>query len=140
MDPATEARISTSGTTVDCTGAPPFGFEFHDDWLFGWMLRDRHVVWEAGNPPSEREQFELSLMYVASAQEQASARRQRSVTVALDEKAHAYLERVAANTAPLSDSGLPWSELSGEVTPDAVRGFNVRAVGLRLTGWRYRSS
>lgn len=135
VDPETSLRAATSGTTVDHTGARPYQVEFAPDTLYAWPGPDRHRVVELGDPPSEREEFTLELLYVAtSSSEQAKSRRLRSVSEAVDTRAHEYMARVAANKAPRT--GLPWSELGGEINPDTIRGFNVRGVGLRLTGWR----
>ena len=134
LDPETSTRMSTSGTTVDHTGAQPFNLEFQPDWLYAWPGRDLHETLEAGDPPSIRERFELHLVYIGdSGGEQAISRRLRAVSDALDAKAHAYLGRVAANQAP---RGGLWSDLGAELTPDTIRGFNVRGAALRLTGWR----
>jgi hypothetical protein len=133
----TALRTATSGTVVDHTGARPFEVEQSDNHLFAWPVTDRHEVFEAGDPPSTRERFALTLMYVADASEQARAKRLREVSVALDAKSHLYLSRIAVSRTPPDGSPLPWSELAGEVNPDTIRGFNVRAVGLRVSGWRY---
>ena len=137
IDPATGLRTATSGTTVDHSGAAPYELEFAPNRLYGWVASDRHENWEAGDPPSVRERFALTLLFVIdSGDEQAQGRRLRSVSEALDYRAHAYMTLVEQNKAPKSDSALPWSELTGEITPDTTRGFNVRGVGLRLSGWR----
>lgn len=134
IDPDTSIRPATSGTTVDHSGAAAFNLEFDPDRLYGWPTADRHEVFEAGDPPSERERFTLDLLYVADSRgEQAASRRLRSVSEAVDAKAHGYLALIAAHKA----LGTLWDDLRGEINPDTIRGFNVRGVGLRLTGWRY---
>lgn len=136
MDAVTGIRTATSGTSVDHTGAQPFELEFAPDRLYAWPGRDSHETFEAGDPPSIRERFEVIAYYVAdSGDEQAASRRLRSVSTALDTKAHAYMAIVAANQAP-TGPGAPWGNLGGEINPDVVRGFDVRGVALRLTGWR----
>lgn len=137
MDAETALRTATSGTTVDHTAARPYQVEFQPNTLYAWPGPDRHVVTEAGNPPSEREEFTLELLYCAtSSSEQAKSQALRAVSAVVDAKAHAYMAVVAANKAPSSNPDAPWSELRGEINPDTIRGFNVRGVGLRLTGWR----
>ena len=86
-----------------------------------------------GVAPSPEQPQQSSQPHHASAAEEAATRRQRQVTQTLDTKAHAYLATIATNKAR---TGF-WQDLTGEVDPDTVRGFNVRAVGIRVTGWRY---
>ena len=136
VDGTTGLRPATSGVSVDHNGARPWQVELAPGTLYGWPGADRHRVFELGDPPSEREEFQLELLYVAESGEQAKSRMQRAISSAIDTKAHEYAAVVAANKAPKSDAGLPWSELNLEINPDTVRGFNVRGVGLRLTGWR----
>lgn len=135
VDASTSLRTSTSGTVVDHVGARPFGVDLDPDRLYGWLVQDRHAeVFEAGDPPSYREEFGFTLMYVAETDEQARSRRSRAVSEVLDARAHSYLGLVAAN--PVRD-GL-WTDLWGELDPSAVLGFSVRGFALRMNGWRYR--
>ena len=134
IDLATALRPATSGTTVDHAAARPFEFEFDGDRLYGWPAAARHQVMEVGNPPSFRQNFTLDLAYViGNGGEQAKARRSRAVSLALDVKAETYLSVLASNVE-LAGS---WEEIVGELNPDVIRGFDVRGIGLRLTGWRY---
>lgn len=130
---ADDWRPSTSGTKVDHAGAKPFEVEMEPDRLYGWLIEDRHSIFEVGNPPSQREDFAFSVLYVAEAGEQARQRRGRALSAALDGRAHLYLERLAALV-----SNVPtWEHLTGELDSDTVQGFSVRGFGLRLEGHRY---
>lgn len=134
VDPDSALRTATSGTVVDHTGARPYQVEFSPNTLYAWPGADRHRVTEAGNPPSEREEFTVEVLYVAtSSSEQARSKRLREVSADVDARAHEYMAIVAANKA---HAGGVWADLGGEVNPDTIRGFNVRGVGLRLNGWR----
>lgn len=132
-DPDTALRTATSGTVVDHAGARPFSVDLAPDRLYGWLLEDRHVVWELGDPPSERENFSFALLYVAESDEQAASRRSRGVSEAMDAKAEGYLAAIAAGRSSAS-----WEEISGGVDRAVVTGFSVRGIGLRVDGWRYR--
>jgi len=137
IDLETGLRAAASGTVVDHSGARPFDLEFDHDYLYGWVNDDRHVTAETGDPPSIRENFTLELIYAADSQgEQAASRRLRSVSEVIDAKAHEYLALIAANVA----YGDAWQDLTGQINPDTIRGFNVRGVGLRLTGYRYKEA
>jgi len=134
IDPVTDIRPATSGTSVDHAAAKPFEVEFEVDRLYAWPGSDRHVTMESGRPPSIQERFTIDLAYVvASLGEQARARRRRSVSAAIDTKLHAYLAVIADNV----QFGALWDDLAGEINPDVIRGFDVRAGGIRLTGRRY---
>jgi hypothetical protein len=133
MDATTGLRTSTSGTTVHHTGARPFQTEFAPDSVFAWLTADRHGTFEVGNPPSVREDFVVTVLFVAESGEQAREVPSRAVSTVVDAKAHAYLERIAANQSRVGF----WQDIGGEINAESMRGFDVRGAGLRVSGWRY---
>ena len=131
MNPDTAIRRATSGTEVDHTGARPFSIDLGPERLYGWLTEDRHLTFETG--PAYRENFAFSLLLVLPAGEQADAQRSRSLSEAIDTRAHLLLDRIAANA-----TAGPWMELGGGIDDAALTGFSVRGIGLRVSGWRYR--
>lgn len=126
-----------SGTVVDLNAAEPVIWQ--PNHLYLWDEGDQHALAGVGNPPEEREVFEVTAIYVADSQdEEAKQRRTRAVSEALDLKRHEYAAAIAANRSKyVSGGATPWSHLESSLDADFVRDINVRGFALRITGYRF---
>jgi hypothetical protein len=141
IDPGTDLRTSTSGVVVDHSGEEPFRTDFAPNVLYGRPVADEHQRQGVGGATTtpEVERFTLELSYVVDSQAEYDAkRRKRSVSDALDGKAHDYAALIRRNRSRYDDgTPAPWHDLNlSGLDWSRLRSLNVRGVTLRLTGYR----
>lgn len=137
-DPEGNRSIAaSSGVTVDLNGAQPFTYAANT--LYAWATSEEHPLNESANPPKELEVFEVAFVFVADAgDEEPKQRRRRTVSDALDAKAHSWLDLIRRNRSRYEGGAeAPWHHLAGRLDPDLVRNFNARGIALRVSGYRY---
>lgn len=132
--------LEPPGTTVlkDDTAERPFNWAANT--LYIYPVSDLHADADVGNPPTIRENFAIEAVYVADSQgEESKKERLRSVSTALDTKAHAYAAILA--NARFRGTGRPWEDARvTSVDWDRLRQLDVRGVAVRITGWRYKEA
>ena len=125
--------VATSGTVVDLNMRRPV--EHEADHLYVWPIVHTHATEGAGNPPEDREDFQLQLLYVVErGEEEPAMQARRDVSDALDARAELYAERVAANRVKYPT----WQHAYvSTVQHDTVVTFGARGIGLVVSGYRY---
>lgn len=131
--------IADSGTIVDLNMSRPDLFEAGH--LYVWPTSHRHVLEGAGNPAEERCLSEWTALYVIDREdEEAQVSIRRDVSVALDEKAHAYAAAIATHRVKLANgSTAPWDHIQTEIDHGANRTFGVRGIAARISAYRIAS-
>jgi hypothetical protein len=113
--------------TIDRAASQPY--EYLPNTLYAWEEGSSRRSFESG--PTVREDFEILLVYVVAAAEEALLARDRDVSIALDTKRTAYLDAIRQN------SGIPpWSYITASSDPDMIRQFEVRGIAIRVSGYR----
>lgn len=132
--------------TVHDNAAAPLDAEVdiaaNEQHLWVWLVEDTHELSGAGNPPEEREVFEIDAMYITvDSGEREQGKRLRSVSQSLDTKLHAYTALIAANRSRYANgTRAPWDHLATSVSSlEDYRGLDARGFVLRITGYRNRT-
>ena len=137
-DSGSRTATADSGTTVDLNMRRPV--EHDADHLYVWPTVHTHTPEGAGNPPEEREDFVIQLLYTAEREgEEAQLHARRDVSDALVARAELYAQRVRDNRSKFANgSAAPWQHIFvASVQHDTTVTFGVRGIGLLVTGYRY---
>lgn len=126
---ALRAMETDPSVEVDASGQRPEFFRPRA--FYAWLDREERRSVEAG--PGEREEFTVTLVYVAENQgEEAQLQRQADVTDELSSKRDGYLAWIRDHEATPT-----WDHVAGDSDMDFVRTFEGRAVAVRADGYRF---